>query len=47
VDGEYVRDIGLQAMTIYRLYCAGPQVFYADGMELASADSIPGTRRRG
>ncbi len=37
VDGEYVRDIGLHPMTVYRIHCAEPQVIYADGMELASA----------
>ncbi|MEM9577256.1 MAG: Hint domain-containing protein [Pseudomonadota bacterium] len=37
VDGEYVRDIGLQPMTVYRIHCAQPQVIYADGMELGSA----------
>jgi hypothetical protein len=38
VDGEYVRDIGWQPMTVYRIFCDSPQVFYADGMELGSAD---------
>lgn len=38
VDGEYVRNIGLQPMTVFRLYCAAPQVLYADGMELGTAD---------
>lgn len=36
VDGEYVRDIGLQTMTVYRIQCATPQVIYADGMELGT-----------
>ena len=38
VDGEYVRDIGWQPMTVHRIFCDSPQVFYADGMELGSAD---------
>ncbi|MFK7746142.1 MAG: Hint domain-containing protein, partial [Roseobacter sp.] len=41
VDGEFVRDLGFQPMTLYRVFCAEPQVLYADGMELGSADSIP------
>ena len=36
-DGEFVRDIGFQLMTLHRLYCGAPQVIYADGMELLSA----------
>lgn len=40
VDGEYVRNIGLQAMTVYRIHFASQQVFYADGMELGSADAV-------
>ncbi|GIT85901.1 Hint domain-containing protein [Roseobacter sp. OBYS 0001] len=38
VDGEYVRDIGLQTLTLYSVFCAAPQVLYADGMELGTAD---------
>lgn len=36
-DGEFVRDIGFQLMTLHRLFCGKPQVIYADGMELLSA----------
>lgn len=39
VDGEFVRDIGLQTLTLHRIYCAAPQVLYADGMELGTADA--------
>jgi hypothetical protein len=38
IDGEYVRDIGLHPLTLFRIYCARPQVLYADGMELGTAD---------
>jgi hypothetical protein len=38
VDGEFVRDVGLQPMTLFRVYCSEPQVLYADGMELGTAD---------
>lgn len=37
VDGEFVRDIGLQVMTLYRLTLDRPGVLYADGMELGCA----------
>lgn len=40
IDGEFVRDLGLQPMTLYRLFCDRPQVIYSDGMELGSADAI-------
>ncbi|WP_300029240.1 Hint domain-containing protein [uncultured Roseobacter sp.] len=38
VDGEFVRDIGLAPMTLYRVICDGPRVICADGMELGSAE---------
>ncbi|ABG32128.1 hypothetical protein CEP88_02795 [Roseobacter denitrificans] len=42
VDGEFVRDVGLQTLTLYSVFCSAPQVLYADGMELGTADtSIP------
>jgi hypothetical protein len=41
VDGEFVRDIGLQAMTLHRIFCADPHVLYADGLELGTADARP------
>lgn len=40
VDGEYIRDIGYYPMTVFRIYCKKPQVFYADGMELGTPDSM-------
>lgn len=41
VDGEYVRDIGFMPLTLYRIYCDRPQIIYADGMELGTADANP------
>lgn len=38
IDCEFVRDIGFVPMTVYRLFCDAPQVLYADGMELGTAD---------
>jgi hypothetical protein len=40
IDGEFVRDLGMQPMTLHRIFCDGPQVIYADGMELGSADTL-------
>ena len=37
VDGEYVRDIGFMPLALYRIFCAQPQIIYADGMELGTA----------
>lgn len=41
VDGEFVRDIGTLPVSVIRVFCATPQVFYADGMELGTADATP------
>ena len=46
VAGEFVRDLGMQPMTLYRVFCAAPQVIYADGMELGSADVLGTLARR-
>ena len=37
VDGEFVRDIGLQPMTLFQITLDRPGVIYADGMELGCA----------
>ena len=39
VDGEFVRDLGFLPMTLYRVHCDTPQVLYADGLELGTADA--------
>ena len=43
VDGEYVRDVGQMPLTVYRLVCEAPEVIYADGMELGTADTEANT----
>lgn len=43
VDGEFVRDLGLQVVTLYKVYCNTPQIVYADGLELGTADLAPDT----
>jgi hypothetical protein len=40
VDGEFVRDLGLHPMTIYRVFCDAPQIIYADGLEMGTADAL-------
>ncbi|WP_227267815.1 Hint domain-containing protein [Roseobacter weihaiensis] len=45
VDGEFVRDIGLQTVTLYRVFCGSSQVVYADGMELGTADVMAGAAK--
>ncbi len=39
VDHEFVRDLGFLPMTLYRVICDTPQVLYADGLELGTADA--------
>lgn len=39
VDGEFVRNLGQQVITLHRIFCAVPQVFYADGLEMGTADA--------
>lgn len=38
IDGEFVRNMGQQVVTLYRIFCSTPQVFYAEGLELGTAD---------
>lgn len=39
IDGEFVRDLGQHPVTLHRIYCASPQIVYADGLELGTADA--------
>lgn len=39
IDGEFVRDLGQQAITLHRIYCGTPQIIFADGLELGTADA--------
>ncbi len=34
IDGEFVTDLGVQTLTLYRLEFDAPHVIYADGLEL-------------
>ncbi|MEQ6247662.1 Hint domain-containing protein [Sulfitobacter sp. HNIBRBA3233] len=43
-DGEFIRDLGMQEQTIIQIFCDGPHILYADGLELSTAD---GARARG
>ena len=44
VDGEFIRDLGMQEQTLIQLFCDGPHILYADGLEISTAD---GARARG
>lgn len=44
VDDEFITDLGLQDTTLYQIFCDGPHILYADGLELGTADA---SRARG
>ena len=44
VDGEFIRDLGMQEQTIVQIFCDGPHILYAEGLEISTAD---GARARG
>ncbi len=44
VDGEFICDLGEQEQTLYQIFCDGPHILYADGLEISTAD---GARARG
>lgn len=44
VDGEFICDLGMQEHTLYQIFCDGPHILYADGLEISTAD---GARARG
>jgi hypothetical protein len=44
VDGEFIRDLGMQDQTLFQIFCDGPHILYADGLEVSTAD---GARARG
>ncbi|KEJ90129.1 Hint domain-containing protein [Sulfitobacter donghicola] len=44
VDGEFIRDQGMQEQTLFQFFCDGPHILYADGLEVSTAD---GARARG
>ncbi|MBD3664498.1 Hint domain-containing protein [Sulfitobacter aestuariivivens] len=44
VDGEFITDLGLMKTTLYQIFCDGPHILYAEGLELGTADA---SRARG
>ncbi len=44
VDNEFITDLGMVETTLYQIFCDGPHILYADGLELSTAD---GARARG
>ncbi|MEP2921685.1 MAG: Hint domain-containing protein [Sulfitobacter sp.] len=44
VDGEFIRDLGMQEQTLIQIFCDAPHILYADGLEVSTAD---GARARG
>ncbi|MGJ8626622.1 MAG: Hint domain-containing protein [Sulfitobacter sp.] len=39
VDGEFITDLGMQNTTLFQVFCDGPHIMYADGLELGTADA--------
>ncbi len=39
VDDEFITDLGLIETTLYQIFCDGPHIIYADGLELGTADA--------
>tara|TARA_R110000787_G_scaffold271544_1_gene378789 strand:+ start:1797 stop:2318 length:522 start_codon:yes stop_codon:yes gene_type:complete len=44
VDGEFIRDLGMQEQTLIQIFCDSPHILYAEGLEVSTAD---GARARG
>ncbi len=44
VDGEFIRDLGQMEQTLIQIFCDGPHILYAEGLEVSTAD---GARARG
>lgn len=39
VDNEFIRDLGVSETTLIQVFCDGPHILYADGLELGTADA--------
>tara|TARA_R110002094_G_scaffold6743_9_gene15882 strand:+ start:142 stop:663 length:522 start_codon:yes stop_codon:yes gene_type:complete len=39
VDKEFITDLGMQETTLFQVFCDGPHILYADGLELGTADA--------
>ena len=44
VDNEFITDLGMVETTLFQIFCDGPHILYADGLELGTADA---SRARG
>ena len=47
VDGRHILDLGLRKLTLFQIFCDGPHIFYAQGLELGTSDvlaEMPKTR---
>lgn len=44
VDGEFICDLGQREQTLIQIFCDGPHILYAEGLEMSTAD---GARARG
>jgi hypothetical protein len=38
VDGEFIRDLGMQERTLIQIFCDGPHILYSEGLEISTAD---------
>ena len=39
VDEEFITDLGEEETTLIQIFCNGPHIIYADGLELGTADA--------
>ena len=39
VDNEFITDLGMVETTLFQIFCDGPHIIYADGLELGTADA--------
>ena len=39
VDNEFITDLGQTETTLYQIFCDGPHILYADGLEMGTADA--------
>ena len=39
VDDEFITDLGEEETTLIQIFCDGPHIIYADGLELGTADA--------
>ncbi|WP_299879425.1 Hint domain-containing protein [uncultured Sulfitobacter sp.] len=39
VDDEFITDLGVRETTLFQIFCDGPHILYADGLELGTADA--------